>query len=63
MIDQLMRYAKGYMEISIRSASYERFLNLCAYHEIVIWDLNNGICPKKPYEDKNFKEDRTAILD
>ena len=60
MIDQLMRYAKGYMEISIRSASYERFLNLCAYHEIVIWDLNyqDGF-----YEGKIFIRDFRKIME
>ncbi len=41
MIDQLMRCGRGYVEIVIRSDSYERFLNLCAYRQILIWDLTH----------------------
>ena len=54
MIDQLMRYSKGYVEIVIRSSCYERFLNLCAYHRILIWDLNHI---DEVYEGKIFVRD------
>lgn len=56
----MMRYAKGYMEISICSASYERFLNLCAYHQIVIWDLNYK---EEFYEGKIFVHDFQKIME
>lgn len=58
MIDQLMRYGKGYVEITIRSSSYERFLNLCAYHQILIWDLNHT---GEVYEGKIFVRDFRKI--
>lgn len=58
MIDQLMRYGKGYVEIAIRSNSYERFLNLCAYHQILIWDLNHT---GEQYEGKIFVQDFRKI--
>lgn len=35
MLDQL----RGYVRICIEGNSYDRFLNLCAYHEIRLWDL------------------------
>ncbi|MCI7814285.1 MAG: sporulation protein YqfD [Robinsoniella sp.] len=58
MIDQMMRYGKGYVEIAIRSESYERFLNLCAYHQILIWDLNHT---GEQYEGKIFVQDFRKI--
>lgn len=30
---------KGYVRIQIRGTSYDRFLNLCAYHHIRLWKL------------------------
>ncbi len=58
MIDQLMCYSRGYVEIVIRSSSYERFLNLCAYHQILIWDLNHT---DGQYEGKIFVKDFRKI--
>lgn len=34
-----MQYAKGYVRIRVTGSSYERFLNMCAKHQIVLWDL------------------------
>lgn len=36
---QLLRLWKGYVRIRITGNSYDRFLNLCAYHNIRLWDL------------------------
>ena len=32
-------YGKGYLHIRLMSKEPERFLNLCANHNIPIWDL------------------------
>ena len=32
-------YRKGYVRICICADSPERFLNLCAYHKIRVWNL------------------------
>ena len=38
MIENGMRYLRGYVKIQIQGYSPERFLNLCSYHHILIWD-------------------------
>ncbi len=43
MIQAIMRYLCGYVKIRIRGTSPERFLNLCRYHQILIW----GLCPRE----------------
>lgn len=47
MVLQMLRYGKGHVRIRVRGASYERFLNMCAKHEILIWDLQ---CVGNAYE-------------
>lgn len=37
MIENGMRYLRGYVKIQIQGYSPERFLNLCSYHHILIW--------------------------
>ena len=32
-------YRKGYVRIQVQADSPERFLNLCAYHKIRVWNL------------------------
>lgn len=39
MVKQCLQYAKGYVRIRVIGSSYERFLNMCANHGIVLWDL------------------------
>ncbi len=39
MVKQLLQYSKGYVRIRVTGSSYERFLNMCARHNIVLWDL------------------------
>ena len=34
-------YCKGYVRIRLQSGGPERFLNMCAHHNIPIWDLQN----------------------
>ena len=34
-------YGKGYVRIKAYTQSPERFLNLCAYHKITVWNLIN----------------------
>lgn len=34
-------YGKGYVRIKAYTQSPERFLNLCAYHKIKVWNLVN----------------------
>ena len=34
-------YCKGYVRIRLQSRGPERFLNMCAHHNIPIWDLQN----------------------
>lgn len=34
-------YGKGYVRIKAYTQSPERFLNLCAYHKITVWNLVN----------------------
>ena len=39
MVKQILQYIKGHVRIRITGSSYERFLNMCAKHRIVLWDL------------------------
>lgn len=39
MIQAIIRYMRGYVKIRVQGYSPERFLNLCRYHEILIWGL------------------------
>lgn len=39
MIQAIIRYMHGYVKIRVQGYSPERFLNLCRYHEILIWGL------------------------
>lgn len=34
-------YIKGYVRIRVTGTSYERFLNICAKHGIIIWNLEH----------------------
>ena len=36
---QFLSVLKGYVRIKICGNSYDRFLNLCGFHGIRIWDL------------------------
>lgn len=36
---RFLDFLKGYVRIRITGDSYDRFLNLCAYHDIRLWDL------------------------
>lgn len=39
MIQAIIRYIRGYVKIRVQGYSPERFLNLCRYHEVMIWGL------------------------
>ncbi len=39
MMGQFSNLLKGYVRIRIKGNSYDRFLNLCAYHGIGLWQL------------------------
>lgn len=39
MIQQMIRYVRGYVKVRVLGDSAERFLNLCSHHEIFIWGL------------------------
>ncbi len=39
MIQAIIRYIRGYVKIQVQGYSPERFLNLCRYHNILIWGL------------------------
>ena len=41
MIQSLFRYLKGYVKIRITGYSPERFLNMCCFHGIRIWELKS----------------------
>ncbi|MCM1135658.1 MAG: sporulation protein YqfD [Clostridium sp.] len=38
---QIIRYIKGYLAIKVFGFSPERFMNLCSYHDIFLWDVEN----------------------
>lgn len=62
MIYTFLRYLKGYVRISVRGYSVERFINLCSYHGIVVWNLIAG---QQAYEMnisiRNFRELKPII--
>lgn len=35
----MLQYARGHVRIRVTGRSYERFLNMCASHRIILWDL------------------------
>lgn len=39
MIRTLIRFLKGYVRIRVEGYSPERFLNMCSYHNLLIWGL------------------------
>ncbi len=39
MVKQMLQYARGHVRIRVTGRSYERFLNMCASHRIILWDL------------------------
>lgn len=39
MIKQLLQYYRGHVRIRVTGDSYDRFLNMCAKHDLMIWDL------------------------
>ena len=39
MIRTLIRFLRGYVRIRVEGYSPERFLNLCSYHQLLIWGL------------------------
>ena len=39
MVKQCMEYARGHVRILVWGSSYERFLNMCVKHNIILWDL------------------------
>ena len=41
MVKQFLQYAKGHVRIRVTGSSYERFLNICAKHQIFLWDLQS----------------------
>lgn len=41
MESKLLRFLKGYVQIEIKSPFPQRFFNMCAFHNIVLW----GLCP------------------
>lgn len=54
LIGRLLLLAKGYVRILICGGSYERFLNLCSNHRILLWNL----CPAaKGYEANLYLKD------
>lgn len=43
MLSFIWRYFKGYLLIKIEGGSPERFINMCVYHHISLWDLESGL--------------------
>ena len=39
MMANIQRQMKGYVRIRVHTVSYDRFLNICALHNLYIWDL------------------------
>ncbi|MDO4344412.1 MAG: sporulation protein YqfD [Eubacteriales bacterium] len=54
LIERWLRLMKGYVRISICGGSYERFLNLCANHQILLWNLQPA---QKGYEVNLYRKD------
>ena len=36
---KFLNFIRGYVRIRFWGTSYDRFLNLCAFHKIILWDL------------------------
>ncbi len=54
LLQRLFLLRKGYVRIHICGGFYERFLNLCANHHILLWNL----CPvQKGYEADMYQQD------
>lgn len=41
MLTKLLKFLKGYLVIRLSGYAPERFLNLCSYHQIVLWGLES----------------------
>ncbi|MBH1941454.1 sporulation protein YqfD [Mobilitalea sibirica] len=41
MLIKLVNWLRGYLIVQIRGISPERFINLCSYKKIFIWDISN----------------------
>lgn len=54
MESKLQHLLKGYVRVRITGNAYDRFLNLCAHHGIVLWDL---VPVGESYEASMTKED------
>lgn len=39
MIHSIIQYLQGYLILCVEGDSAERFLNLCSYHKIYIWNV------------------------
>ena len=39
MIHSIIQYLQGYLTLCVEGDSAERFLNLCSYHKIYIWNV------------------------
>ncbi len=62
MEGKVLNLLKGYVRIKITGASRERFLNLCAYHRIPLWDLScAGDEMEACMEKKHFKKIRSMV--
>lgn len=42
MLIQIIQYIKGYIKIRLVGYSPERFINLCSYHDILLWNIENA---------------------
>lgn len=62
MEQQILNFWKGYVRIRITGNAYDRFLNLCAYHDIRLWNL---VASEDSYEAyigrKDFKKLKTIV--
>ena len=39
MLMQIHNFLRGSLQVDIRGAAIERFLNLCAIHGVAFWDI------------------------
>ncbi len=62
MRGQFSNLVKGYVRIRIKGDSYDRFLNLCAYHGIRLWELRPVEEVYEAYVDrKDFKKLKSIV--
>ncbi|MCI8649545.1 MAG: sporulation protein YqfD [Anaerotruncus sp.] len=40
-VNQIFRQTCGFVEFQIQAGDYERLLNLCAHHEVPLWDIRH----------------------